>query len=337
MGRIFRTKIAGIIHNNSNGKSRQEILRKCSVGESLVLQRDYGNTFDEYAIAVLRKTGEQIGFVPRHAAFRHPAMNDLAPHMDQGGEARAKIVSIIGGECEIEIEVIGSDGEKPYQLKEAAARELRDKAKTIEKGDPKEAIRLYRKSLVTMLEVDTLIRETHFFKKQIDEIGYDLGTWRRASLPIERITALLEKEKDYSECLAEIDNYEKIEDRKGLNQSDLRLIRERKRRVTRIFEPNKKTINSSLLTEQIETLQADPNRFHEKYLTDLSCNHSTGIVNPYTAEIKHLGLGVSCKINEYDKDELTKKVNDQFKKWDEEWLRNLHKDLAEGINGDASN
>jgi len=335
MGRTFRTKIAGIIDNNSNGTSRQEILRKCSVGESLLLQRDYGNTFDEYAIAVLRKTGEQIGFVPRYAAFRHPAMNDLAPHMDQGGEATAKIVGILGGECEIEIEVIGSDGEKPYQLKEVAARELREKAKTLEKVDPKEAIRLYRKSFVTMLEVDTLIRETNFFKKQIAELGYDLGTWRRASLPIERITALLEKEKDYSECLAEIDNYEKIEDRKGLNQSDLRLIRERKRRVTRILEPNKKTINSSFLTEQIETLQANPNRFHEKYLTDLSRNYSTGIVNPYTAEIKHLGLGVSCKIKEYDKDKLTKKVNDQFKTWDEEWLKYLHQDLAEGINGDA--
>ena len=335
MGRTFLTKIAGIIHNNSNGISRQEILQKCSVGESLVLQRDYGNAFDEHAIAVLRKTGEQIGFVPRYVAFRHPAMNDLSPHMDQGGDAKAKIVGIISGECEIEIEVIGSAGEKPYQLTETGARELRDKAKTLERSDPKEAIRLYRKSLATMLEVDNRIRETHHFKKQIAELGYDLGTWRRASLPIERITALLEKEKNYSECLAEIDNYEKIEDRKGLSQNDLRKIRERKRRVTRILEPEK-TINSSFLAEQIETLQADPNRFHEKYLTDLSYNYSAGLVHPYTAEIRHLGLGVSCKIQEYDKDKLTKKVNDQFKKWDEEWLKNLHQDLVERINGDAS-
>jgi len=335
MGRTFRTEIAGISHNNINGTSRQEILRKCTVGESLVLQRDYGNTFDEYAIAVLRKTGEQIGFVPRDIAFRHPAMNDIAPHMDQGGEATAKIVGIHGGVCEIEIEIIGSDGEKPYQLKEEVARELRDKAKILERGDPKEAIRLYKKSLVTMLEVDTLIRETHFFKKQIAELGYDLGTWRRASLPIERITALLEKEKNYSECLAEIDNYEKIEDRKGLNQSDLRKMRERKRRVTNILEPNKKTINRSFLAEQIETLQADPDKFHEKYLTDLSYNYSAGLVHPYTTEIKHLGLGVSCKIQEYDKDKLAKKVNDQFKKWDDEWLKNLQQDLAEGINGEG--
>jgi len=142
---------------------------------------------------------------------------------------------------EYAITVLRWKGKKSYKLKEATARELRDKAKTLEKSDPKGAIRLYRISLATMLEVDTLIRERQSFKKQIAELGYDLGTWRRASLPIERITALLEKEKNYSECLAEIDNYEKIEDRKGLTQNDFRLIRERKRRVTRILEPNKKT------------------------------------------------------------------------------------------------
>lgn len=301
-----------------------------------MLQRDYGNAFDEHAIAVLRKTGEQIGFIPRDVAFRHPAMNDLAPHMDQGGEARAKIVGIISGECEIEIEVIGSAGEKPYQLKEAEARELRDKAKKLERSDPKEAIQLYRKSFATMLEVDTLIRETHYFKKQIAELGYDLGTWRRTSLPIERITALLEKEKNYSECLSEIDDYEKIEDRKGLSQNDLRKIRERKRRVARILEPNK-TINSNFLAEQIETLRADPKRFHEENWTFHCYDYSTGLVNHYRAEIKHIGLGVSSIIlMEYDKNILTEKVSDQFKKWDEEWLMYLQQDLAERIKAGGS-
>jgi hypothetical protein len=231
MGRTFQTKVAGVTYNNSDGTKRQDILRKCTVGEHLILQRDYDNTFDEYAIAVLRETKEQIGLIPRHVAFRHPAMNDLAPHMDQGGEVTAKIVALTGGECEIEIEVIGSDGGKPYQLKEAEARDLRDKAQTLEKTDPKEAIQLYRQSLTKMLEVDTLIRETHFFKNQIKELDYDPGTWRRASLPIERITALLEKEKCYAECLAEIENYENIKDWKGLCKSDIQTISKRKDRV----------------------------------------------------------------------------------------------------------
>ncbi|MBU2591430.1 MAG: hypothetical protein KKC21_05360 [Nitrospinae bacterium] len=231
MGRTFRTKVAGVTHNNSDGTSRQDILRKCTNGEYILLQRDYDNAFDEYAITVLRETKEQIGFIPRHVAFRHPAMNDLAPHVDQGGEVNARIVALIGGECDIEIEVIGSDGGKPYQLKEEEARDLRDKAKTLEKSDPTEAIRLYRQSLVKMLKVDTLIRETHFFKNQIAELGYDLGTWRRASLPIERITALLEKDKRYTECLEEIENYEKVRDWKGLSKTDMQAISKRKDRV----------------------------------------------------------------------------------------------------------
>lgn len=234
MNRTFRTRVVGVTFQNPDGSNRREILNKCKIGEYVLLKRDYNNNYDQYAIAVLRKADEQIGFIAKHVAFRHEAMNDLAPHMDQGGEVSAKIVALIDGECDIEIEVIGSDGGKPYQLREAEARELRDEAKSLEKSDRTEAIRLYRQSMMKMLEVDTLIREMHYFKKQILELGYDLGTWRRASLPIERITALLEKDKNYSECLAEIENYEKIGDKKGLGKNDMQAISRRKERVAMI-------------------------------------------------------------------------------------------------------
>jgi hypothetical protein len=245
MSRSFRTKVVGVTFQNPDGTKRQDIISKCKIGEHIFLKRDYENSNDQYAIAVLRETGEQIGFLSRDVAFRHEGMNDLAPHIDQGGEVTAKIVDLIGKDitpgfwskilgskktgrgCIIEIEV----GSKLYQVKEAEARDLRDKAKTFEKSDPREAIRLYRQSLVKMLEVDTLIRETHFFKNQIAELGYDLGTWRRASLPIERITALLEKEKRYTECLAEIENYENVRDWKGLSKTDIQAISKRKDRI----------------------------------------------------------------------------------------------------------
>ncbi len=248
MGRTFRTKIAGITHDNSDGTSREEILRKCFVGEHLLLQRDYGNAFDEYAIAVLRKTGEQIGFVPRYVAFRHPAMNDLAPHIDEGGKVTAHIVGLerdsqlgIWGkifktsqrvrECTIEISV----GNAPYKVKEAEGRQLRDKAKSFERTDPKKAIELYKQSMMTLLEGDAMLRETRAFKQQIVELGRDLGTWRRTPVPIERITALLERSKNYSECLAEIESYEKIEDRKGLSRTDIQVVTKRRDRVKRII------------------------------------------------------------------------------------------------------
>jgi len=72
-------------------------------------------------------------------------------------------------------------------------------------------------------------------------------------------------------------------------------------------------------------------------LTYHSYDHSTDLVSHYRAEIKHLGLGVSCIYTmEFEKEKLAKKVNDQFKKWDEEWLIYLRQDLAEGIKADGS-
>ena len=142
MNRTFRTKVVGVTFQNPDGSNRQEIISKCKVGEDVLLIRDYENSYDRYAIAVLRKTGEQIGFIDKDVAFRHEGMNDLAPHIDEGGEVGAKIVDLIGESektnwgCVIEIEV----GSKPYLVKEAEARELRDKAKGLEKSDRKEAI-----------------------------------------------------------------------------------------------------------------------------------------------------------------------------------------------------
>lgn len=246
MSRSFRTKVVGVTFQNPDGTNRQDIISKCKVGEHVFLKRDYENSYDQYAIAILRKTGEQIGFIARDVAFRHEGMNDLAPHIDQGGEVTAKIADFIGEDnsgfwnklfsskktnrgCIIEIEV----GNKLYQVKEAEGRELRDKAKSLEKSDPKEAIRLYRQSITKLLEVDTLIRETHAFKKQIIELGKDFGTWRKTSFPIERITALLVRDKEYYECFAEIENYEKLGDKKGLSETDIKTISKRKDRITK--------------------------------------------------------------------------------------------------------
>jgi hypothetical protein len=246
MGRSFRTKVVGVTFPNNDGTHRQKIISKCKVGEKVQLHRDHGNSHDQYAIAVLRETGEQIGFIAKEVAFRHEGMNDLAPHIDQGGEVSAKIVNLIGIDkkigflkrlfnppqktffgCIIEIKF----GEKLYLSKESEARELRDSAKNLEKSDPDKAIQLYRESMAKLMKVDELVRKTHAFQKQLVELKEDLGTWRRTSFPIERITALLERKKKYSECLAEIEKYEKIGDKKGLSKSDAQTIAKRKNRV----------------------------------------------------------------------------------------------------------
>lgn len=244
MGRSFKTKVVGVTFNNPDGSSRQKIISECKAGEELVLRRDYNNFHDEYAIAVLRKTGEQVGFIARDVAFRHEGMNDLTPHLDQGGELKAHIVDITGDPlpgfwarlfrlptknlgCVIQIEV----GDVPYQVMEEEARELRDKGKNLEKINPAEAVKLYKQSIAKLIQVDNLIRKTYAFRKQTEELGYDPGTWRRTPFPIAQIIALLEKNGSYSECLNEIENYKKMDDKKGLSKTDTNTISKRESRI----------------------------------------------------------------------------------------------------------
>ena len=53
------------------------------------------------------------------------------------------------------------------------------------------------------------------------------------------MTALIEKDKNYTECLAEIENYEKIRDQKGLSETDIQTISKRKDRITKIISSKK--------------------------------------------------------------------------------------------------
>ena len=53
MSRTFRTKVVGVTFQNPDDTNRQEIISKCKVGEYVLLKRDYDNSYDQYAIAVL--------------------------------------------------------------------------------------------------------------------------------------------------------------------------------------------------------------------------------------------------------------------------------------------
>lgn len=66
--RHFFTKVAGVTHKNADGSSRQRILRKCSVGESLMLVPEPDNPHDTNAIRLCRQNGQQLGYVNRDLA-----------------------------------------------------------------------------------------------------------------------------------------------------------------------------------------------------------------------------------------------------------------------------
>lgn len=60
--RIIKTKIKGVSFNNSDGTSRQKILKKCRKGESLILKHDPLPGHPN-AVSINRKSGDQLGYV----------------------------------------------------------------------------------------------------------------------------------------------------------------------------------------------------------------------------------------------------------------------------------
>jgi len=233
MSDTFVTKIVGVTYKNPDGTDRQKIIKKCKKGEPLKLVREPDNPVDEHAIAVFRETGEKIGYIASHVAFRAEGAGDLAPHMDEGGGVRAKVVEIIGGPsgflglqrksygCVIEI----TKGTIPYRAKDYEGYGLIQKAKSLEKSEPDKAIALYLKGMKALYGADKLY-------KQFRSDGKARREWNReTAYPVNRLAMLLDKKGRYIQCLQLIIKYEQIENKRGISKLDMESISKRKARI----------------------------------------------------------------------------------------------------------
>ena len=66
--RYFHAKVVGVTHSNPDGTSRQRIIAGCYPCEVLRLQPEPENPVDKNAIAVLRASGKQIGYLDAELA-----------------------------------------------------------------------------------------------------------------------------------------------------------------------------------------------------------------------------------------------------------------------------
>ncbi len=161
----FRTTIAGVAKQNTDGKDRQAIIRALGRGEALNLVRELNNPYDKYAIAVFRTTGEQLGYIP--AGDRR-----LAGHMDMSGHVSAKVVKIVGGPgilglffrafrkhygCVIEISKGDFNWKEvlPYTNESRKIEELIRIAQTLETKDAEKAISLYQEAISQIVAFDS--------------------------------------------------------------------------------------------------------------------------------------------------------------------------------------
>lgn len=84
-------KVVGVTFPNEDGSERQEIIKRCNVGEHLALIHDAYNEYSVFATQVLRTNGEQIGHAPEYLAER------ICEEVAAGYKAFGVITAITGG------------------------------------------------------------------------------------------------------------------------------------------------------------------------------------------------------------------------------------------------
>ncbi len=87
-------KVAGVTFPNRDGSERQEIIKQCKVGETLVFRHDANSRYSTFAMQVLRKNGRQLGHVPEY--FAEQMCNEL----ESGNRVIGVIKDLTGGTWE---------------------------------------------------------------------------------------------------------------------------------------------------------------------------------------------------------------------------------------------
>jgi hypothetical protein len=85
------TKVVGVTRTNADGTRRQDVARRCRPGDAVILRHEPDNPADPNAIAVLRDSGEQIGYLRRALA------KDLVLASAAGHRCGAVVTQVTGG------------------------------------------------------------------------------------------------------------------------------------------------------------------------------------------------------------------------------------------------
>lgn len=223
----FNTLVAGATKTNPDGTSRQKIIKKIAKGESLELVREPENPYDENAVAVFRKTGEQVGYISRKYC------ETIAYHMDRGGEIMVTVDRIV---IESSLPFLGwlfghkkciitvARGIRPYVAQDQVAYRLVKEAESLEKTDTERAIALYRESIPHLKMSKTEFEKTLVYKRGIKK-------FKCTKYPINRLSLLLERASDHQACLKEIGDYFKVQGSFPISKADVQSVEKRKVRV----------------------------------------------------------------------------------------------------------
>jgi hypothetical protein len=215
------TRIAGVTFQNEDGTSRQTLIQKLRVGDTVYLEREYLNNHSKYAVIVLNEEKQALGYIPK--------------------EEGAVGYSIDEGYCyDCVVDSLPIVGDPPknacvirYYQNPIDPSKKRQRQKYIrwKEGISKKLLEL------RVLEINNIDTAIDGYNEVIAEIlskeREDLMYWvaRSFHMPIDRLTILLEKKKLYQEGIEKIEWYIEYQDAVKLKESDLLSLLKRQERL----------------------------------------------------------------------------------------------------------
>ena len=228
---IFKSKIVGVTFKNEDGSNRQEIIEKTRINNKIYLTRDYENEFDKFAIKVLNDKKEQIGFLPSD--------NRMSNYLDSGNETNCFLFKKYGGKtffdkilsrkgkplsCIIEIskEGMSEENSKKYTEFQEFDTEIKERLGVIYQEENENL----EYSIENYKDIIELIKES-------DKKGYFEKANRYVKIPIDRLSLLLDKAKNYDLAIEYIKWYRNYDDFRGITKSETESIEKRYERIIR--------------------------------------------------------------------------------------------------------
>lgn len=226
MTNTFYVAVRGLSHGNDDGPSRQAITKSLRKGQSVKLQAEPMNPYDRWAVKVLVNNNTVLGYLPSDARDASAVL--------KGEPISAKVHKLTGGTNWFSKTILGKkhvgvvlaisksdpDWDRDSKLTKLAKPidELIAQARETEKsGDIDTAIQQYKKAV---LQVEELTQKDQY-----------ASAYRRTPAPINRLSLLLEKRKEYKAALDVIQNFHSKFDPVQPDKTDSESLKKRKDRL----------------------------------------------------------------------------------------------------------
>jgi hypothetical protein len=226
MTSTYYVTVRGLSHENSDGSSRQKIAKSLRKGQSVDLKAEPLNPHDRWAVKVLVKNKALLGYLPSDARDASAVL--------KGEPISAKVHKLTGGTNWFSKAILGKKhvgvvlaiskrdpdwhrNSKLTNLAKPIDDLIAQASETEKSGDIDKAIQQYQE---TVLKVEELTQTDQF-----------ASAYRRLPSPINRLTLLLEKRKEYEVALHAIQHFYSNIDPVQPDKSESATIQKRKERL----------------------------------------------------------------------------------------------------------